>query len=392
MIIVLLFIIFRSTTRSVRVDKDKIQIEQVVKGDFNDYINLTGQVAPISTIFLDAIEGGRVERILIEEGAMVKKDDCILVLSNTNLNLTILNSEDQLAEKSNSVLEMQIRMEQQKMEIDKSLLQMEFDLKAKERTYLINKALLEEDLIPKQDFLLSRDQYELAQRSFDLLNKKKTQDSLFRNAQTSQISLNLKNMKENLELVRKRGDYLNIKAPVDGQLGMLKAEIGQSVNAGQRLGQINVLTSYKIEAKVEEHYVDRVKTGLTAQFIWNDKTYNIKVKKVYPDVREGQFTIDMIFEGELPENMRTGQTYSIRLQLGLPSQCLLLPRAGFFQATGGQWIFVLEPGGGFAIKRNIKIGRQNPQYYEVLEGLIPGDKVITSSYDIFGDNDKVIFK
>ena len=391
-VVVLISILLLGTIRTVSVDKDKIQIESVIKGDFNDYISLMGQVAPISTIYLDAIEGGRVEKILIEEGSMVKKGDCILVLSNTNLNLSILNSESQLADKNNSVLEMQISMEQQKMDIEKNLLQIEFDLKTKERNYLQNKELLADDLISKEEFLLSEDQYKLALRSHELLRKKKIQDSIFRDVKSSQISMNLKNMKENLDLVKQKADYLNIKAPVDGQLGMLKAEIGQLVNAGQRVGQINVLTSYKIETKVEEHYVDRVKPGLQGSIDWNNKTYNIIVKKVYPEVRDGLFVVDFVFEKESPESIRTGQNFNVRLQLGLPSKSIMVSRAGFFQVTGGQWIFVLDPSEKFAIKRQIKIGRQNPQFYEVLEGLIPGDKVIVSSYDIFGDNEKVIFK
>jgi HlyD family secretion protein len=391
-ITVILITLFRDPVKTVRMEKDKLSIETVLQGRFNDYISITGQVAPISTIYLDAVESGRIEEIMIEEGTMVERGDVILRLSNNNLNLSILNSEAQLAEKSNFLREVQIKMEQQKLDIEKSLLQIKYALKEKKRTYEQNKALYEEELIAKEDFLQSKEAYELQQQSLELFRERKKQDSLFRKVQTQQLKMNLDNMQKNLELVNRRLKNLNVKALVEGQLGMLNAEIGQSVAVGQRLGQINVLTSFKIEAAIDEHYIDRIKTGLTGYFERDTNKYELKVKKVYPEVREGHFIIDMVFMGEQPENIRTGQTYHIKLQMGLPKQSIKLARGSFFQSTGGQWAFVVDPSGEFAVKRPIKIGRQNPKYYEILDGLMPDEKVIVSNYEIFGNNDKVVFR
>ena len=388
----LLLFMFRDPVSTYRVERDKVSIETVTNGEFNDYISVTGQVVPISTIFLDAIEGGRVEKLIIEEGEMVNKGDVILELTNNNLNLEILNSEAQLAEKSNYLRETRISMEQQKLDIEKDLLQTSFDLKAKKRTYEQNKDLYKEGLISKEEFLLAEEDYLLAKESKVMMFERKSQDSVFRKIQIVKLEKNLENMQKNLELVIQRLENLKVKAPVDGQLGMLDAEIGQSISMGQRLGQINVLESFKIEAEIDEHYIDRVRKGLYAYFDRNTDTFKLELKKVYPEVREGRFIVDLVFNGDLPENIRIGQTYYIKLELGLPQESLLLPRGGFFQSTGGQWVFVLDPSEESAVRRDIKIGRQNPQFYEVLDGLSSGEKVIVSGYDIFGNNEKVIFK
>lgn len=232
----------------------------------------------------------------------------------------------------------------------------------------------------------------IARKTFDLMNKRQQQDSLFRNLQVTQITANLENMQRNLNLVKEQLDFLEVKAPLDGQLGTLDAEIGQSINRGQRIGQINVLTSFKIEADVDEHYIERIKQGLFGYIEKEADTLLLKIRKVYPDVREGRFKIDLVFCDSLPSHIRTGQTYYIKLELGEPIEAVQIPRGGFFQNTGGQWIYVLDKSGKFAIKRNIKIGRQNPQYYEILEGLLPGEKVITSGYDAMGDNERVVLK
>ena len=197
-------------------------------------------------------------------------------------------------------------------------------------------------------------------------------------------------MRMTLQLVYERLENLNVKAPVDGQLGMLDAEIGQSIGRGTRIGQINVLTNYKVQAMIDEHYIDRVRHGLAGTSDRQEQKYNLTVRKVYPEVRQGQFRIDMVFDGDKPENIRTGQTYYINLELGQPQDAIMLPRGGFFQTTGGQWVYVLDKSGSYATKRNIRIGKQNPQFYEVLEGLSPGERVITSGYENFGDNDKLI--
>ena len=389
---VILFFIFRDWTSTIRVEKERISIASVFHGIFNDYITNDGTAAPISTVYLDAYEGGKVEEIIREEGSMLKKDDIIIRLSNNDLNLNILNSEAQLAEKANFLREVRIRMEQEKHSLEREVLNARFDLIARKRTWEQNKELYKDELISRDEWMRSEEDYTLAVKTQELVLLRQKQDSSFRSLQIEQITDNLKNMQMNLNLVKQQQDYLNVKSPVDGQLGSLMVELGQSITRGFRIGQINILTSYKIEADVDEHYIDRIRTGLSAYIERPNDTLQLEIKKVYPEVRNGRFKIDLVFTGKLPENIRIGQSYFIKIKLGQAIEAIQLPQGGFYQTTGGQWIFVVDKGGQFAIKRNIKIGRKNPQYYEVIEGLAPGEQVIVSDYTIFGNNDKVELK
>jgi HlyD family secretion protein len=389
---VVLFFLFRDWSSTVRVEKERITLAPVFKGVFNDYITNDGTAAPISTVFLDAYEGGKVEEILLEEGSMLKKGDVIIKLSNNDINLNILNSEAQLAEKSNFLREVRIRMEQEKHSLEREVLNARFDLIAKKRAFEQNKELYKDLLISRDEFLRSDEAYQLADKTQELVLLRQKQDSSFRSLQIEQITENLKNMQTNLSLVKQQQDYLNVKSPVDGQLGSLMVELGQSITQGFRIGQINILTSYKIEADVDEHYIDRIRTGLSAYIERPEDTLQLEIKKVYPEVRNGRFKIDLVFTGKLPENIRIGQSYFIKLQLGQPVEAIQIPQGSFYQTTGGQWIFVVDKSGQFAIKRNIKIGRKNPQYYEVIEGLIPGEKVIISGYEFFGDNQRLLLQ
>ncbi len=392
LLVVILVLAFRDNTRTYRVEKERISIESVFSGPFQDYIRIIGQVEPIYTVYLDAVEGGMVEEIFIEEGTMVNKGDIILRLNNTNLNLSILNSEAQLAEKANFLRETELNMQQQKLSLERELLQLDYDLIQKKRAYERNKLLYTDELISREEYLLSKEDYELTVKMKNLMLQRYRQDSIYRKNQVEKISQNLNNMQKNLELIYLRQENLNIKAPVDGQLGLLDAELGQSINIGQRIGQVNVLTSYKIKAEIDEHYIDRVRRDLLGTFERQQDTFGLQVTKVYPEVRDGRFEVDLGFTGVLPENIRTGQSYHISLQLGETQQAIQVPRGGFFQSTGGQWIFVVSDDGQSAFKRSIRIGKQNPQYYEVLEGLEPDEEVVTSGYDLFGDNEKLLFK
>ncbi|MCU0457186.1 MAG: HlyD family efflux transporter periplasmic adaptor subunit [Bacteroidales bacterium] len=383
---------FTDRTSTYRVEKDKLIIETITSGQFNDYITVPGTVEPISIIFLDAQEGGRVEERLIEEGSMVKKGDIILRLSNPDLYLNILDSEAQLAEKENFLRNTQVTMEQERISIKRELINLKFDIERKERTYQQNAELMKDNLISREEFIRSKEDLDMARSSQELFIERQKADSLFRSVQVETIKANLENMRKNLALVRQRVENLNVRATVDGQLGLLVPEIGQSISRGANMGQINVLTSYKVTAQIDEHYIDRVRTQLTATLDRQGTLYNLVVRRVYPDVRNGTFEIDMVFTDTVPDNIRTGQTYYISLQLGQPKESLLVPIGGFFQETGGQWIFVLDPSESFAVKRNISIGRKNPKYYEVLEGLQPGEKVIISGYESFGKNEKLVFK
>ena len=384
--------IFSDHSSVFRAEMDKLTISEVETGQFNDYITVIGQVEPITTIYLDAIEGGRVEERLIEEGTMVKKGDIILRLENQQLYQTILNSEAALAEKENYLRNTRISFETELIQSKRNLLDNRLRLVRAKRAYDQNVALYQDELISKEVFLQSKEDFEYEVNLLEINKLKAKNDSMIRATSMITLESDLLKMRQMLGLVRERLDNLNVKAPVDGQLGMLDAEIGQSIGQGQRIGMIHVLTNYKVNAKIDEHYIDRVRRELAATFDRNGTNFNLLVKKVYPEVREGQFEIDMVFEGEKPENIRTGQTYHIKLELGQPEKAVLLPRGGFFQSTGGQWVFVLNENETEAVKRNIRIGKQNPQYYEVLEGLQEGEKVITSGYELFGNNDKIVFK
>lgn len=385
-------IIKDSNVTSLRVEKDKITIEEVQHGDFDDFIRTNGTVEPIATIYLDAEEGGRVKEILIEEGAKVEKGDVILIMENRTVYMDIMNSESNLAQKQNYLRQTRISFENALIESKRLLLNSEFDIIKKKRNFEQQNALFNDELVSKEMYLQAREDYEYAVQLLEINKLKMQNDSMIRITEMNQLETELKKMDETLVLVRERLNNLNVKAPVDGQLGMLDAEIGQNIGQGVRIGQINVLTDYKIEALIDEHYIDRVKKNLSATFERQNKLFNLNVKKVYPEVRNAQFKIDLVFTDERPDNIRTGQTYYINLQLGQPEKSLLVSLGGFFNSTGGQWIYVLDPSGEIATKRKIRIGRKNPKYYEVLEGLESGEKVITSGYDLFGDNDKLILK
>ena len=385
-------VVFGDHSSVFRAEKDKLTISSVEDGIFNDYITVIGQVEPILTIFLDAEEGGKVEEKLIEEGEMVKKGDIILKLRNNDLNLSIMNSESSMAYQTNELRNTQIQMEQQKIVNKQQLLQIDFEIVRLARNYEQQKSLFNEGLIAKEDYMKVEEDYLRTKKNRELIFMKLVQDSIFRENQKIQMDQSLGNMHLNLKVVQQRREDLNVKAPVDGQLGLLNAEIGESINKGQRIGQINILDNFKVNAKIDEHYIDRIVRGLTASLDRNGTNFNLTVKKVYPEVRDGQFEIDLVFEGQSPENVRTGQTYHVKLELGESQKALMIPRGGFFQSTGGQWAFVLNDAGTEAVKRPIKIGKQNPQYYEVLEGLNAGEKVITSGYEMFGTNDKITFR
>ena len=390
LLFLVLWMFFGNHNSRLSVEKDKIMIETVSKGEFNDYIRINGQVEPINTIQLSAIEGGMVEQKVVEEGSMVRQGDVIVRLKNPMLNLTILDSEAQLAEKQNFLRNTQVQMEQEKLNLKKEKLQLDMDVERKRRKFKQYTQLNAEKLTSQEEYLQAREDFEFAVNSRKLVIERQKQDSIYRGIQIKQMEESLHNMRENMMLVRQRIDNLNVKAPVDGQLGSLDVEIGQSVSAGVRMGQISVLTDFKIEALIDEHYIDKVRAGLNATFERQDRNFTLRVRKVYPEVHDKQFKTDFVFAGGRPENIRAGQTYYINLQLGQPAVAVMVPRGSFYQTTGGQWIFVVTKDGRKATRRTITIGRQNPLYYEVLTGLQPGDKVITSGYDTFGESQELV--
>ena len=387
----IVYLIARPNNKTLRVDKDSITVSSAVKGEFNDYIRISGRVQPMTTIQLSPQEGGIVEKILIEEGSPVKAGDAILILNNDNLDLQILNSEAELAEKENILRNTQIQMEQQKLDVRQNVLEYGTNVERLRRAYEQQKALYEDKLIAKEEYLKAEEDYKLARQKYDLMAERSRQDSLYRSTQIDRMEESLDNMQLNMSMIRRRKSNLVVKAPIDGELGLLDVVLGQSIASGTKIGQINSVGTYKVEAQIDEHYIDRVVAGLEATFERQGETFSTSIRKVYPEVRDGKFKADFKFDGEQPDNIRSGQTYYLNLQLGQPEEAVIIPRGTFYQKTGGKWIYVVNKEGNKAVKREIRIGRQNPQYYEVLEGLEPGEKVITSGYETYGDSDVLVF-
>lgn len=391
-VIFVAWLLLRDNASVLRVDADVVTVSEVRGGEFNDYVRLTGTVQPITTVQLSPLESGIVERIVAEEGASVKRGDVIIEMSNNSLSMQILQSEADLAEKQNILRNTLISMEQERLSLRQNRLQLDLDVERKRRAYLQNEELYKSDLLAKEDWLRSKEDYELSKSQRDLNLERQIQDSLYRTNQVEQMNENLASMALNMQLIRQRVENLNVKAPIDGEVGMLDVVLGKSIAQGANIGQINDLSTFKVTAQIDEHYIDRVVTGLTASFERQDTRFEMLLRKVYPEVRNGQFRADFVFAGDVPENIRSGQTYYLNLQLGQPTEAIIIPRGSFYQSTGGAWIYVVDASGEKAYRRDIRIGRQNPQYYEVTEGLQAGEKVITSSYDNFGDHDVLLLK
>ena len=350
-IVFVLWLIFRDNSSTLRVDSKTISIAEVKKGEFNDYVRVTGQVQPISTVQLSPLEGGIVDKIIVEEGASVKKGDVIMILSNNNLNLSILDSEAQLAEKQNFLRNTLISMEQEKLQLRQEKLQLDLDVERKKRSYMQKEELYKSNLIAKEDWLQAKEDYDLAEKKRELVMERQKQDSIYRSIQVDQMEESLSNMRRNMMLIRERVSNLHIKSPIDGEIGLLDAVLGQSVNMGQKIGQINDLSDYKIEAQIDEHYIDRVRQGLEAGFERQSTKYDAKVRKVFPEVRNGQFKAEFNLIGERPDNIRSGQTYYLNLELGQPAEAIIIPRGSFYQTSCGNLIYVVVVSGNKAYKR-----------------------------------------
>lgn len=388
----LVWIVLGTTANTMTIDATDITISDVTRGKFDDYVRLNGQVLPIQVVQISPEEGGIVREKVVEEGTRVRKGDVILRLSNSNLDLQILNAEAELAEKQNLLRNTQVAMQQDRLNNRTEQATLDTDCDRKRRAYEQNARLYKERLISKEVYLQSREDYKLARRKQSLISQRLKQDSLYRHVQMAQMEDNLDNMRKNVLLVRDRKNKLEVRSAIDGELGLLDVELGQNIAAGQNIGQINDLSDFKVQAQIDEHYIDRVRPGLSASFSRGGKTYRLRVRKVYPEVRNGTFRTDFVFVGERPAQMRSGQTFYVELALGKSQQATLIPRGTFFQTTGGNWIFVLDKSGRKAYRRNISIARQNPQYYEVTDGLESGERVITSGYEAFKDNEVLVIK
>ncbi len=379
------------TTSRVRVEAAKVTMSTVEKGLFREFIPVTGTVQPIQTVFLDALEGGTVKQRFVEDGHMVTAGDAIIELNNPQLHMDAINREAQLLDQQNNLRNTRLAMDQQTTRLRDELLNLDKDLKRLERDGRVDAQLMKDSLLATNTFLNNQEQLVYMREKRKLLAANVRSDSVFRQSQLGSITSNLDLIQQNLRFLRENLQNLVIKAPIDGQLSGLNVELGQTKQKGERIAQIDVLGSFKVRARIPEHYVSRVSMGLLGTFTHAGKEHSIEVFKVYPEVSNGEFDVDLRFTGEQPADIRRGQTFQVRLQLSEDMQAVMLPRGPFFQDTGGQWVYVVDAEGK-AVKREVELGRQNPDMYEVLEGLIPGDRVITSRYAAFNDADELIIQ
>ena len=390
--LIIYVIVSSSGGSKLNVEKERLSINTVDNGVFQENIPVNGVVLPITTIYLDAIEGGRVEEKYVEDGAVMKKGDPILRLSNTDLELSLVNQETSVY---NLLTQMQISQNAARQNTINKLNQftdVESRLIEAERLYNLNKKLYDKDAIGRQELIKSENEYNYQKQRMQLANQILSQDSVATKQEQSQVQSSYQRTQNALDLMRRKVADLVVKAPVDGQLTSLDAEIGQSKTKGERLGQIDVLSGFKVRVDIDEHYISRIYTGQLGSFTFNNVQYFLIIKKVYTQVTNGRFQVDMEFENEVPEGIRRGQTLQIRVALSQEKEALLVSKGGFFQKTGGNWIFKVSDDGSYAYRVDISLGSQNTEYYEVLNGLQPGDIVITSSYENYGDVEELVLK
>ncbi|MDE5921245.1 MAG: HlyD family efflux transporter periplasmic adaptor subunit [Paramuribaculum sp.] len=384
-LIVAVWLMTARSSSTMNVDKNSVTIATVTKGEFNDYIRVAGRVIPDKIVYLDAVEGGRVEERIIEEGAWVNAGDVILRLSNPLLNIGILQSEADLAYQENELRNTRLTMDQEHLRLKQDMIGMQKEVVQKERRYRQYSHLFDKGFVAEEEYLRAREDYEASIGQMEVLDSRIKSDQELRQGQLKSLDENIANMKQSLLLVRQRLDNLLVKAPVAGQLGNIAAQVGQSISQGERIGQI-ITPELKVEVRIDEHYVEHIRPGLSAGFEREGKRYGMTVTKVYPEVQEGQFRTDLHFVSDRPENIRSGQTYHVDIQLGDPEEAVMIPRGSFYQSSGSRYVYVVDHDGSAATMRRVRLGRQNPVFYEVLEGLLPGEQVIISGYELFGDN------
>ncbi|HEY0246032.1 MAG TPA: HlyD family efflux transporter periplasmic adaptor subunit [Mucilaginibacter sp.] len=385
-------ILFTSGKSKLDVETERLTISEIKKGPFQEFIPVNGIVMPITTIYLDAAEGGRVEHRYVEDGTNMKKGQPILKLANTDLELTLANQETQVYAAQTQMQISHNNAEQNTITKLNQMADVDVAFKEAERIYNLDKHLYDQKAIGLQQFQSDKNTYDYQLRRKKLTLQILKQDTALTSQQDAQSKEQYAQQKKTLELMRQKVADLIVRAPIDGQLTSMDAEVGQNKNKGERLGQIDVLSGYKVRVDVDEHYITRVFNGLMGDFVIDDKTYKLKITKIFTQVTNGRFQVDMVFVGESPKTVRRGQTLQIRLALSDETQAILLPKGGFYQQTGGNWIFKLSEDGKSAYKVDIQLNRQSPDYYEVIQGLKPGDKVITSSYDTYGDKQELILK
>jgi HlyD family secretion protein len=390
--VVIYVFLFKFSKSTLNVKKERITVSTVTEGPFQEYIPVIGNVLPIDTVFIDADEGGRVENIFVRAGTIVEEGDPILELANTDLLLTIMWREAELFQQTDNLRRTRLSLEQYRLQLNQELAQIDNLLLQQQRTYERYKELRKDSLISEHEYELAKDQYEYLVKRKELTMESQRNELKFRKIQIDALVSQLERMESNLQVAKEKLGNLTIRARVSGHLTSLNAELGQSKAPGQRLGQIDVLSGFRVRASIDEHYITRVEVGRTGRFPYADRSYKLEIKKIYPEVRDGRFDVDMEFTEKEPEGIRRGLTLHIRLELGDISEAILLPKGGFYQSTGGNWVYVLDDSESVATKKSIRLNRQNTEVYEVLSGLSPGEKVITSSYESFGKMERLVLK
>ncbi|MCF8261949.1 MAG: efflux RND transporter periplasmic adaptor subunit [Melioribacteraceae bacterium] len=385
-------LIFSDSSKKLNVEFDRLSISKVENGAFQEFTPVTGSVQPIETFQLDVSEGGRVMKKFVEEGAFLNAGEPIIQLDNSQLRLSIIYNEANVFQQINNLRSTRLSFQQSKLDLQGRILQVDREIRAQKREYETNKKLFEKGMLSENEYLNSKDEFEYLLKHKELTMETFRQDSVMRKQQIVQLEKSVGTLEKNLDITKQQLENLTVKAPISGQLTALNAEIGESISPGENVGQIDKVDSFKVRASIDEHWIARVNRGQLGSFAFNGEEYSVRVKTVFPQVTGGTFQVDLLFDGHQPEGIRRGQTVHVKLQLGELSTAMFIDRGGFYQSTGGQWIFVIEESGEKAVKRKISLGRQNTQSFEVLSGLKKGEKVITSSYDNYGDAEVLIIK
>lgn len=379
-----------SGTSRLNVQQERLLIDTINNGIFQEFIPVSGVVQPIKTVFLDAMEGGRVEELYVEDGNLVQKGQIIMRLVNTDLQSSYLNQEANLVAQINQIRSTSVMMEQQSLNLREQALDVDYRITQLEKTVKRNKQLIQDNIISQVEFELAEDEYNHLKRRRQMLKLTIDKDSMFQEMQQRQMESSIDLMERNLDFAKQSLDNLLIKAPISGQISSLSKEIGELMTRGENIAQIDLLTNFKIRARIDEYYISRIFTGQKGTFQFNNQGYELEIKKIYPAVTNGSFEVDLVFTDTPPQTIKRGQTLSIRLALSDKSEAMLLARGSFYQSTGGNWVYIINPETGIARKQEIKIGKQNPNYYEVLEGLKIGDIVITSGYENYNEKEELI--
>ena len=385
-------LVFADSRSSMNVNKDRITIATVIEGEYTDYIPVSGTIEPGEVFFLDAIERGNIQNIVRESGALVEIGDTILILTNSNLQLDVMQRETDLYFQINNLRQTRLLLDQNDLNQQGQLAEIDYQINLLKPQYERFKELHSKKLISDRELEEVREQYGYNVKRKSLTYESYRNDSVARSIQKKQLRDSESRMEQSLNGVGHILDNLVVRAPIKGQLSTTQIEVGQSINSGERYGQIDILDKFKVKVQIDELYLPRVSTGLKGSFTFSGSSYEIEINKIYPNVTGGRFEVDMIFTGEVPSGIRRGQTVRIGLELGESKQAILLPTGGFYKDTGGNWVFLVDETTGVAEKRNIRLNRKNPEHYEVIEGLKPGDRVIVSGYENFGKNEVLNLK